>query len=191
MGGEGEIETTPEQGVSFIAANTDCQALQGIPRVHMPRTQRFRPNSPDEVFSRATAEGFDFPFIVRVAGLHGGVSMVKVDSREAYSALHALPFDGREFYLAEFVDYRSKDGLFRKLHRIRIVTVEHVVLREAGEDPRSLLVGTELGEGRLRGGAPASLRLGEERHWHYPALPEKAPYRSDKAPARLQHPTLL
>jgi len=101
------------------------QALQGIPGVMVPRTQRFQPRSPDDVFSRAAAEGFELPFITRVAGLHGGVSMVKVDSRDDISALHALPFDGRDFYLTEFVDYKSDDGLYRKT---RIAVVDGVPL---------------------------------------------------------------
>lgn len=96
------------------------QALQGIAGVIVPRTQRFQPRSPDDVFSRAAAEGFELPFITRVAGLHGGVSMVKVDRRDSYAALHALPFDGRDFYLTEFIDYRSTDGLYRKT-RIAVV----------------------------------------------------------------------
>jgi glutathione synthase/RimK-type ligase-like ATP-grasp enzyme len=101
------------------------QTLQGITGVVVPRTQRFQPSSPEEVFSRAAAEGFEMPFITRVAGLHGGVSMVKVDSRDDYSALHALPFDGRDFYLTEFVDYKSADGLYRKT---RIAVVDGVPL---------------------------------------------------------------
>jgi glutathione synthase/RimK-type ligase-like ATP-grasp enzyme len=101
------------------------QALQGIPGVIVPRTQRFQPRSPDDVFSRAEAEGFSFPFIARVAGLHGGVSMVKVDSRDNHTALNALPFDGRDFYLTEFIDYKSADGLYRKT---RIAMIDGVPL---------------------------------------------------------------
>lgn len=102
-----------------------AQALQGIPGVIAPRTQRFQPRSPDNVFSRAAAEGFELPFVVRVAGLHGGLSMVKVDRGDDFAALHALPFDGRDFYLTEFVDYKSPDGLYRK---IRIAVVDGVPL---------------------------------------------------------------
>ena len=101
------------------------QALQGIPGVIVPRTQRFQPRSPDEVFSRAAAEGYELPFIARVAGLHGGVSMVKVESRADVTALNALPFDGRDFYLTEFIDYKSTDGLYRKT---RIAVVDGVPL---------------------------------------------------------------
>lgn len=99
------------------------QKLQGISGVVMPRTQRFRPCSPDEVFSRAAAERFEFPFITRVAGLHGGKNMIRVESRGDYGALHALPFDGRDFYLTEYVDYRDEQGLHHK-QRIAVIDGE-------------------------------------------------------------------
>jgi glutathione synthase/RimK-type ligase-like ATP-grasp enzyme len=70
---------------------------------------------------RAGAEGFDFPFIVRVAGLHGGVSMAKVDGRDSYNSLHALPFDGREFYLTQFTECRDDQGLY---HKQRIIVID-------------------------------------------------------------------
>ena len=97
------------------------QKLQGIPGVVMPRTQRFRPRSPDEVFSRATAEGFDFPFIARVAGLHGGKSMIRVNGREDHAELHALPFDGRDFYLVEYVDCQDDNGFH---HKQRVLVID-------------------------------------------------------------------
>jgi hypothetical protein len=97
-----------------------AQTLQGIPHVVVPRTQRFRPRSPEEVFSRASAEGFGFPFIVRMVGLHDGKGTVKIDSRDDYALLHVLPFDGREFYLSEFIDCRDDQGLYH-VQRIAMI----------------------------------------------------------------------
>jgi glutathione synthase/RimK-type ligase-like ATP-grasp enzyme len=98
-----------------------AEMLQGIAGVVMPRTQRFRPRSPDEVLSRATAEGFDFPFIARVAGFHGGQNMVRVNGPDDHAALHALPFDGREFYLTQYVDCRDENGFY---HKQRIIVID-------------------------------------------------------------------
>lgn len=102
---------------SNVLATTRDQVahtLRGIPGVRVPQTQRFQPRSPDEVFAFADEAGFAAPFIVRVVGLHGGVSMLRISNRDDYASLHALPFDGRDFYLTEFVDYRSGDGNYRK-----------------------------------------------------------------------------
>ncbi len=95
--------------------------LQDIPGVIMPRTVRFRPRSPEEVVAHAAAEGFAFPCIARVAGEHHGKSMVRLDSAEDLPLLHALPFDSRDFYLAEYVDYRDPDGFY---HKQRIIVID-------------------------------------------------------------------
>jgi glutathione synthase/RimK-type ligase-like ATP-grasp enzyme len=95
--------------------------LQGIPGVIMPRTVRFQPRSPDEVFEHAAGQGIAFPYLARVAGEHHGRSMVRVDRPEDHAALHALPFDGRDFYLTEYVDYRGEDGFY---HKQRIVVID-------------------------------------------------------------------
>lgn len=98
-----------------------AQKLQDIPGVIVPRTVRFQPRSPDEVFSRAAEEGLVYPYIIRTAGDHNGQNLVKVDGPEDYPALHALPFDGRDFYLIQFVDYRNEDGLY---HKQRIIVID-------------------------------------------------------------------
>jgi glutathione synthase/RimK-type ligase-like ATP-grasp enzyme len=95
--------------------------LQGIPGVIMPRTVRFQPRAPDDVLAYAAGQGLAFPYIARVAGDHHGRSMVRVDQPQDYPALHALPFDGRDFYLTEYCDYRSEDGLY---HKQRIVVID-------------------------------------------------------------------
>ena len=39
----------------------------------------------------------------------------------SFPKLHALPFDGRDFYLTEYVDYRDGDGFY---HKQRIVVID-------------------------------------------------------------------
>jgi glutathione synthase/RimK-type ligase-like ATP-grasp enzyme len=95
--------------------------LQGIPGVIMPRTVRFNPSSPQEIMQRAEAEKFGFPFIVRVAGDHGGISMLRVNSSDELEAMHVFPLDGRDFYLTEYFDCRDDAGRYFKQ---RIVVVD-------------------------------------------------------------------
>lgn len=97
------------------------ELLQGIPGVTMPKTVRFKPRSPDDVFEAAQSENFDLPFIVRMAGDHGGKSMIRVNSLEDYQALHVYPFDGRDFYLTEYVDCKDNEGFY---HRQRLVVID-------------------------------------------------------------------
>jgi glutathione synthase/RimK-type ligase-like ATP-grasp enzyme len=97
------------------------EALQDIPGVIMPRTWRFQPGSPDEVLAFAAGHGVEFPFLTRVAGKHHGRNMARVDHAEDFAGLHPLPFDGRDFYLAEYVDYPDNEGLY---HKQRIVVID-------------------------------------------------------------------
>jgi len=99
------------------------ERLQGVPAVTMPRTLRFQPASPQEVLQGAASAQVDFPYIVRVAGDHQGKRMVRLDRPQDAEALHALPFDGCDFYLVEFIDYRAGDGLYHK-HRVIVVDGE-------------------------------------------------------------------
>ena len=97
-----------------------AEKLQDIPRLVMPKTIRFKPRSHHDPFREASDRGIELPFIVRVAGDHNGERMVLVENSDQIDSLYALPFDGRDFYLTQFVDFQSKDGLFRKT-RIAVV----------------------------------------------------------------------
>ena len=100
--------------------------LGDVPGVKMPKTIRFKPRAPEDVFKQIAESGFDFPVIVRIAGVHGGKSNVFVESESDLHKLHIYPFDGSSFYLTQFVDYRSEDGLYRK-YRIVVVDGEPMV----------------------------------------------------------------
>lgn len=111
----------PPQRILQTARNRVSELLRDIPGVVVPKTIRFQPRAPRAVFEAAASHGLQPPFIVRVAGDHGGKRMVRVSNEDDPGALHALPFDGRDFYLIEFLDYESGDGLYRKT---RIVVVD-------------------------------------------------------------------
>jgi len=98
-----------------------ARKLGDIPGVVMPRTLRFQPRSPDEALALASENGFEFPCIIRTTGDHNGRNVVKLDNPESLPELHALPFDGRDFYLLEYIDYRDSDGLY---HKQRIIVID-------------------------------------------------------------------
>lgn len=98
-----------------------AELLQEIPGVIVPKTVRFQPRSPGDVFEHAETEGFEFPFITRLAGEHSGKSMILLAGPEDLDSLHALPFDGRDFYLSQFIDCKDSSGLY---HKQRIVVID-------------------------------------------------------------------
>jgi hypothetical protein len=100
------IEQTTRDNVSTL--------LQDIPDVIMPRTVRFQPRSPRDVFGFAAESGFEFPFIIRVAGTHRGKSMNLIRGNKDKSLLNAYAFNGDDYYLTEFNDYRNDLGIYHK-----------------------------------------------------------------------------
>lgn len=62
---------------------------------------------------RDAADQFQFPMIVRVAGAHGGHDLEKIDDSAALAAFVAQHPEA-DFYLSDYIDYRSADGMFRK-----------------------------------------------------------------------------
>jgi len=97
-----------------------ARALRSVPNLAMPLTLRLQPSSPREVLEFAGESGIGYPFIFRVAGDHVGRSMALVRDVEDEGPLHRCAFDGRAFYLTEFVDARDEKGLYRK-HRVVMV----------------------------------------------------------------------
>ena len=96
-----------------------AQRLAGIPHCRMPRTMR---GSRRDV--AALAATFGFPLLLRTPGTHGGDAFEKIDAPAGIDAFLAQ-HPGEEFYLTEFVDYRSPDGFFRKY---RLMLVDGAVL---------------------------------------------------------------
>ncbi len=63
-----------------------------------------------------------FPIIARPVGSHCGKNLEKIDTpQELMVFLDELHDEAEEFYLAEFIDYRGADGVYRKY---RIVLIE-------------------------------------------------------------------
>lgn len=113
----------------LISAN-----LSGITGLKMPLTVRIKPKSPEEVAAAIKASKFSYPVIFRQAGDHGGISTTLIHgSDEIVKLMHSYALDGRSFYLTQFVDYQSKDGLYRK-YRLVIVgnslILRHMIIHD-------------------------------------------------------------
>jgi hypothetical protein len=99
--------------------------LDGIAGVEIPATmavtrEQLAQSSLSADACRDIAADLAFPVIVRPRGSHAGAGLAKLDDRDALT--HYL--DARseqEFFVARFVDYSNRDGLFRKY---RIVFID-------------------------------------------------------------------
>ena len=103
-----------------------CDILKDIRGLHVPKTVRIKPRSPDDIYDAIAKNGFSFPVIFRKAGDHGGVSTIRIDDENEH--FYAFALDGSDCYLTQYVDYANK-GIYRKL---RLVVVDgDVHLRHA------------------------------------------------------------
>jgi hypothetical protein len=90
------------------------QILKEIPGLAVPRTEMVQAAHPDELLTKAAALGLQYPLLVRRPGHHGGKSLVKLDTPDALRDLDVFAFDGTPFFVAEFVDYADRQGVYRK-----------------------------------------------------------------------------
>ncbi|MDD5299483.1 MAG: RimK family alpha-L-glutamate ligase [Gallionella sp.] len=111
--------------IALMSRNDACALLKGVPGVVMPDTVRAGRQILEQVSRQErgitdTLGDGDFPVIVRPVDSHAGQGLDKIDNAAAM-ADYLLKMPNSEFYVARFVNYRSKDGQFRKY---RIVLIE-------------------------------------------------------------------
>jgi tetratricopeptide (TPR) repeat protein len=93
--------------------------LQNVPGLRVPPTLRASRFVLQTIAAGASGlpdlfESGNFPLIVRPVGSHAGRDLDKIDGPEAV-ARYLARVDAAEFYLSPFIDYSSRDGLFRKM----------------------------------------------------------------------------
>ena len=101
--------------------------------VRMPATIRIRPRVRNDVTAMAGTAGLGRPFLVREPGSHGGTKLALLGAGDRLDVLDQFAFDGREYYVTEFVDFRSPDGIYRKY---RVIVIDGVLY------PRHLVAAT-------------------------------------------------
>lgn len=95
------------------------QQLKDIPGVIVPLTLRCAPRRPQDVIQQIAGSELLFPVIVRECGLHNGDHTVLLKNASEIEALNRFAFDGREFYLIQFIDY-SQNGVYLK-YRVMMI----------------------------------------------------------------------
>jgi glutathione synthase/RimK-type ligase-like ATP-grasp enzyme len=111
-----------------LIMNTDretiARRLADIPCCVVPRTMRVAGPVLAEAALNQEFAGFRLPLLVRVAGTHGGDDFDKCESWVEVAEFVSRSPEAN-YYLIEFVDYRSDDGFFRKY---RVIFVDGEIL---------------------------------------------------------------
>jgi glutathione synthase/RimK-type ligase-like ATP-grasp enzyme len=104
-----------------------ARTLAGTPGLKVPRNMRASVKTPAELREAVRQERLKYPLLVRVAGYHAGMHMIRVDTPADMDQVAELERRNRDFYVTEFVDFASPDGLYRK-YRVAVVG-EEIFLR--------------------------------------------------------------
>jgi glutathione synthase/RimK-type ligase-like ATP-grasp enzyme len=101
--------------------DTVSNILAGLPRLRVPRTIRVQERTPSDVRDVVDKADLEYPVLVRIAGTHLGMSMIRIDTPDDFDAILRLNrFDRSSLYVTEFCDFASPDGRYRKF-RIAVV----------------------------------------------------------------------
>ena len=90
----------------------------------IPHTYRITPRSKAEVISSAQKAFEGKAFLFRPVSSHGGTDLMRIDEYET-ADFNAYPLDGREYFISQFIDFSSFDGLYRKARFFVIDGVAH------------------------------------------------------------------
>ncbi len=99
--------------IAKMSRDAACQLLENAAGIVMPETVRY-------TVENLNPELFDYPLIIRPVDSHAGHDLEKIESQTALNNyVERQRFN--EFFVAQFVDYRNADGLFRK-YRVMLIS---------------------------------------------------------------------
>lgn len=94
--------------------------FDGLDRILVPDPTCLESPTPDSIRSMFARGEIELPVIIRTATEHNGESMVRLVDAEQLDALNCLPFDGRDFYVIPYVDFKGEDGFYRKFRVVKV-----------------------------------------------------------------------
>lgn len=109
--------------IATLSRDQNCARLKSVPGLSMPNTLRVSRQALMQLGSgelSLVADGVAFPIIVRPVDSHAGQDLQRLDAAGEIEG-YLSGTQSCEFYVSRFVDYRGKDGMFRKY---RIVLIE-------------------------------------------------------------------
>lgn len=90
------------------------QQYHNLPGIHIPKMIRITPSAVEDVVRSVHEQTIGYPFLIRSCGSHQSRDLQLITSPDHHRLLEYYAYDGTEYYLSSFVDYKSKDGLYRK-----------------------------------------------------------------------------
>jgi glutathione synthase/RimK-type ligase-like ATP-grasp enzyme len=111
-----------------------ARLFAGIPGLTVPKTMRVRERDPVAVKKILHGAAFNFPVLVRIAGSHLGMNLIRVDTPDGLDAIRGLDrTDQASLYVTEFFNFVSPDKRYRKFRVVVIgddIFLRHCIIAE-------------------------------------------------------------
>ncbi len=111
-----------------------ARLFSGIPGLTAPKTVRVRERDPIAVKTILHNSGFNFPVLVRIAGSHLGMNLIRVDTPDGLDAIRGLDRTHQaSLYVTEFFNFVSPDKRYRKFRVVVIgdeIFLRHCIIAE-------------------------------------------------------------
>ncbi|EXJ13419.1 ATP-grasp domain-containing protein [Imhoffiella purpurea] len=114
-----------KQTLGLVARERVHDVMKALPGILIPPTWRLRTDRLEEIIAnnaqplRSPDGSVNFPLILRPVDSHAGQGLTKAENGdELLAAVRSLP--NQEVFLSPFVDYRSRDGRYRKYRLVLI-----------------------------------------------------------------------
>ncbi|MDO8912784.1 MAG: hypothetical protein Q8N10_14095 [Phenylobacterium sp.] len=104
-----------------------ARALEGMPGVVAPRTERLSSAGPQELARMIADLGMTYPVLIRPVGAYGGKELLRMDRPEDLEGLVAGWMCGAQVYVTEFHPFADPDGVHRK-YRLAVIG-DQIILR--------------------------------------------------------------
>lgn len=89
-------------------------------QIVVPNVTHLLSPSIDDVNQLIHSNPTPLPLIVRTTVDHGGSNMIRIHDRSDAHLLESMPFDGRDYYAIEYVDYKDAEDTYTKFRLIKV-----------------------------------------------------------------------
>ncbi|MDE2154368.1 MAG: hypothetical protein KGJ32_00520 [Xanthomonadaceae bacterium] len=112
------------QRIPRLSRDRAFEVLRDVPGICMTTTSRIDRQALQQLAHEGSIDqpvmpGIRFPVILRPLGSHAGTDLCRIDGAQDIAA-YLQGVEAAQFFVANFIDYASADGLFRKLRVVQI-----------------------------------------------------------------------
>jgi len=112
------------QRIPQLSRDEAFEVLRDVPGICMTTTSRIGRRELQQLATNGSVDqpvmpGIRFPIILRPLGSHAGTDLCRIDGAGDIAA-YLQRVEAAQFFVANFIDYASADGLFRKFRVVQI-----------------------------------------------------------------------